>query len=70
MFQCTPGADISFLDNEENRFEWQKDILKIIYDEDGLKFKESHDRDIIWIYDPVGNSGKSKFVGVISFILR
>jgi len=60
------GKDIEFLNNEYERYEWQNCLLDIIYDFEINKFKKANDRDIIWIYDPNGNCGKSKFIKWLS----
>lgn len=60
------GSDIKFLDSEEVRYEWQNCILDKIYDIENHSFKKACEREIIWIYDPKGNCGKSKFVKWLS----
>lgn len=56
------GTDIDLLDNSENRFPWQQDIIEELLDEGEVSFKTPNDRTIIWIKDPEGCSGKSKLV--------
>jgi len=56
------GADIAILDDEENRFPWQTKLFNILFEVTPSKLREPNDRDIIWITDEEGNSGKSKFV--------
>lgn len=56
------GDDIGFLDDKENRYPWQQEIINQLVDEDSFDLKPADDRTIVWIYDPAGNNGKSKFV--------
>lgn len=56
------GTDIELLDLYSNRHPWQKDLFKKIYDESIEEFIPSNDRTVIWIYDGVGRTGKSKFM--------
>lgn len=54
------GNDIDFLKNQENWFEWQKDIWDMIFEKNG-SFKEPDERKIISLVDFEGNQGKTKF---------
>jgi len=56
------GNDIKVLDSEENRFPWQASIINEILDTHTGNIKDSDDRSIIWITDPIGGTGKSKLV--------
>lgn len=56
------GSDISLFQELDNWFPWQETIFEEIFNKDNSSFKIPKDREIIWIYDPAGNSGKSKFV--------
>lgn len=56
------GKDVRMLDNEKNRYPWQKDLLKIIYNDVTEEFFPGDDRSIYWIFDQNGCVGKSKFV--------
>lgn len=64
--QMYSGSDVEFLDHEDNRHEWQNILLEQMYDVETSSFKKANDRDIVWIYDPAGNSGKSKFLKWLS----
>ena len=55
-------SDITFLDNKDNWFPWQEQLMEMIMKPDMSDFEKPHDRVIIWITDQVGNSGKSKFI--------
>lgn len=61
------GSDIDFLNNPENRYEWQDKLFDIIFEVVPTRLRDPHDRDIIWITDKQGNSGKSKFVKYCCF---
>lgn len=54
------GADIELLNDRNNWYEWQKKIYQIIF-EDSDTIKQAHPREIIFIVDTLGNSGKSIF---------
>lgn len=41
-------------------YDWEKDIIKIINE-------EPHDRRIYWIYDPIGNKGKTTFAKYLAY---
>jgi len=44
------GNDIAFLDDDINRYPWQREIYEIIYNRVDNRFNESDDREIIWIH--------------------
>lgn len=54
--------DVAFLLDKDKRFRWQNKILEKIFNEVPYIFKTPDDREIIWITDKSGNSGKSKLV--------
>lgn len=56
------GRDIRILDQRENRYPWQNDVVDIVYDERREILRISDDRTIHWITDKFGCSGKSKLV--------
>lgn len=56
------GEDIAVLDDSTRRYPWQNSIIKQIFDEDTGIIKTPDDRAILWIEDPKGGNGKSKFV--------
>lgn len=60
--QLYGGADVSFLEDKQKRYPWQNRLFNKIFESDSLSIKDPDDREIIWIFDPIGNSGKSKFV--------
>lgn len=55
-------SDIAILDVEENRFPWQSKFMKELFNESETSMNNPDDRKIYWIKDPIGNSGKSKFI--------
>lgn len=55
------GADINFLDESEKRYQWQNELLYELCLPGSLHYKTPHDRQIYWITDKRGCSGKSKF---------
>lgn len=56
------GKDIKFLEDKGQWFPWQRELATRMFGQgDSLKPAYS-DREILWIYDPRGCSGKSKFV--------
>jgi len=56
------GADVSFLKEKENRYPWQNSFAEKILSEDENSIKTPDDRKIVWVWDTIGNSGKSKFI--------
>jgi len=61
------GADIEFLNEYYNRYDWQNRLFEILFEVIPTKLRDPNDRDIIWITDKQGNSGKSKFVKYCCF---
>lgn len=53
--------DIKFLDEKEKRFPWQQDIYDSLFEDNDFTWKEADTREITWVVDPVGCSGKSTF---------
>lgn len=56
------GEDINFLDSPERRYPWQNQISNKIFEDNQVTIKDPDDREITWVFDPIGNSGKSKFI--------
>lgn len=62
------GDDVNFLDDETKRYPWQADLYKIFFEDDILFVKSPEStRQIIWVYDSGGNSGKSLFTKWLCF---
>lgn len=61
------GSDISLLDNVNSKYPWQSSLFNAVFNPNTFSFKTPHDREIIWVTDKKGNSGKSKFVKHICF---
>lgn len=59
------GEDVMFLSDPDKRYPWQQDLIDKILDQGEDSVKVADDRKIIWIWDPYGNSGKSKFIKYI-----
>lgn len=55
-------AELQIL-REEQLKDWQKDLINII--EIPQPLRTPHDRQVNWIFDPVGNAGKSTFIKYI-----
>lgn len=55
------GKDIKILDDKESWFPWQRALGKKIFIQGSLTLAFADDREIIWIEDPSGCTGKSKF---------
>jgi len=56
------GSDVNFLEEKNRRYPWQNQIFNKIFKDDETSIKSTDDREITWIFDPQGNTGKSKFV--------
>lgn len=54
------GEDIKFFDDRTKWHQWQKDVYKMLFNEDD-DFKKPDPRHIINLIDVKGNSGKSSF---------
>lgn len=61
------GSDIAFLEDSQNWYPWQKELFEYIFDNVPSVLSEPDDREIVWITDEEGNSGKSKFVKFCCF---
>jgi len=59
------GEDVNFLRDKEKRYPWQSSLMEEVFNVDETGIKISDGRSIIWIWDPIGNSGKSKLVKYI-----
>lgn len=55
------GKDIEHFKDRSNWYQWQNKLYNLLYDKDG-KIKEADDREILFIEDEEGNSGKSSFI--------
>ncbi len=60
LFENYKGTDIEIFDNVKNWHPWQKEVYKIIFNEEG-KIKKPDSRAIYSIVCKGGNSGKSSF---------
>lgn len=56
------GVDINFLETPERRYPWQNEIYNKVFEVDQVTIKSANDREITWVFDPIGNCGKSKFI--------
>lgn len=56
------GSDIDFLNDVDRRYPWQDELFSLLYKDPPFILQNPNDRDIIWITDEQGNTGKSKFV--------
>jgi len=61
------GEDINMLGEKENRYPWQQNLIEVLFTKDETDIKTPDDRTIIWVTDPKGNTGKSKFVKYLCF---
>nr|UOF78166.1 rep protein [Cressdnaviricota sp.] len=56
------GSDLNFLEDPQKRYPWQNSLFEKMFEDDMVTLKVADDREIVWIHDARGNSGKSKFV--------
>jgi len=61
-FPVYEGADVEFLSVVSHQYPWQSKLLAEVLLPGLQRFKIADDREILWIKDPQGNNGKSKFV--------
>lgn len=62
------GEDIKLLDEENNRYQWQEKLFHYFFKDDVHIIKDpTSSREIVWVYDVSGNSGKSLFTKWISY---
>lgn len=59
------GSDVKFLSDKFRRYPWQNSLMEKLFDEAETSIKVADGRTVIWVYDPHGNSGKSKLVKYI-----
>lgn len=55
------GSDVSILDDTNLFFNWQKHVFNSLFNESVYYLKKPDDRQIFWVADFLGCSGKSKF---------
>ena len=55
------GEDIAVFKNRDNWHSWQKDLFNYIFDENE-DFRPPSHREILFIFDRFGNTGKSSFI--------
>ena len=55
------GKDIKIFEDRKNWYDWQKSLYDMIYEKFGL-VKNTDDREVIFIEQSSGNTGKSKFI--------
>lgn len=64
---CSPslrvysGEDLNFLEDKDERYPWQSFLFSQIFEDNEMDFKTPDSREIIWMYDSFGCSGKSLF---------
>jgi len=56
------GWDVRIFEDRKDWYLWQKQVHSLVFDLLTNRIKDAHDREIIWITDLVGATGKSKFV--------
>jgi len=57
------GSDIIIFDDYDNFYSWQKQVYSYLFDiENNLAIKPAHHREILFILDEMGNTGKSSFL--------
>jgi hypothetical protein len=54
------ASDVAILEDRANWHDWQRDLYSRIFYQTG-EVRKPHDRKIMFLYDPVGNNGKSTF---------
>lgn len=54
------GEDITVLNDKKNWFKWQTKLYELLFDKNG-DLRKAKEREIIFIEDKYGNSGKSTF---------
>lgn len=60
------GRDLSIF-KEEGFYPWQEDINRIIFETGTFNIKESSSREVFWVEDAKGNSGKSLFTKFLCY---
>lgn len=60
------GSDLQIFENE-GFYPWQIEVLDIIFEEDFNTLRKSSAREVYWISDLEGNSGKSLFTKYLCF---
>lgn len=61
------GADLALFNEKDNWFRWQKQIFYKYFTKGTIIPEVPDDRQIVWITDKEGNSGKSKFTKFLCF---
>ena len=60
VFEGYNGNDIKVFNKSENWYSWQKELFDLVFFQTG-EIREPDPRQILHLYDPDGNSGKSSF---------
>lgn len=56
------NKDVEFLKEKDKRFPWQQQLIETLFDDSETAIKDASDRQIVWVTDTKGNTGKSKLV--------
>lgn len=61
------AKDLNFFDDPLQLYPWQDFMLSRLFRPGVKTLLTPHDREIIWVQDPFGNSGKSKFIKYLCY---
>lgn len=61
------GQDLDIVSSPETRFPWQNELLDMVFEGSPLHIQPASDREVHWIVDRQGCSGKSLFVKYLCF---
>lgn len=59
--------DLKIMEDPSKRYPWQNSIINLLIEEVTGTIKAAGDREILWIEDPKGRSGKSKLIKWLCF---
>jgi len=65
--QVYSGEDLALFEERSNWHPWQRSLIQTMYVNFPNKLAPAHDRQIVWVLDYIGSSGKSKFVKNVCF---
>jgi hypothetical protein len=67
VIETYKGQDLEVLRDPKKRYPWQNTLLDFICEGDPLRVKPASDREVYWITDTSGCTGKSLFVKYLCY---
>lgn len=65
VLQEYEGKDLKLFEDEDNWHPWQRELYKKLFIQGSFNLSTPDDREIVWITDTAGGTGKSKFTKLL-----